>query len=480
MRWLKNIWRALRIMPEVWLTYRLVQLSDRSHHSSGKQPRLKGSLLRLVSFLWSFITTTQHLRSTRVDSKVDLLVFVQSKNQGEALSGTVRSLCPREVPLCVIASPKAKAGFLSHGYHEYDWKNWEILDSLKLVFLSVVRAPIIWINLSKKRARLRSWYFEKLLRCHAYLIYFEKALRHLKPKIILISNDHNPANRCLIALARAKKIKIAYIQHASVSTLFPALTFDYCLLDGSIAVEKYLECEKNKPKSSMMPSRRNIFLTGQKKSVGLAVPSSTKTVGLATNSLDHIDDVEKLVSDPQLAGEKVCIRWHPVTNLDVVNKLKEISASDSLVMISDPTKESLCEFLSKIDVLIAGNSSIHLEAAIAGVVPIYYEITPPEWPDYYGYVLNGVSADARPTNGLKEVIAIIREGGWKPLPSAIQAYSATFFTCWQDREGELAADILKRLLRGIDVAECPTYIGYLDWQGKAFFSINDNDDSDEV
>ena len=61
-----------------------------------------------------------------------------------------------------------------------------------------------------------------------------------------MSNDHSPANRALLLVAKSKGIKTVYMQHASVSNLFPVLDFDYSFLDGVNAYNIYKEIEGTK------------------------------------------------------------------------------------------------------------------------------------------------------------------------------------------------------------------------------------------
>ena len=63
-------------------------------------------------------------------------------------------------------------------------------------------------------------------------------LKKYNPKILFLSNDHSPFNRCLLHHSKSMGIKTIYMQHASVSDKFPPLEFDYSLLDGQESFEK--------------------------------------------------------------------------------------------------------------------------------------------------------------------------------------------------------------------------------------------------
>lgn len=128
-------------------------------------------------------------------------------------------------------------------------------------------------------------------------------------------------------------------------------------------------------------------------------------------------------------------------------QFREAFAANERVSLSDPRQEPISSFMERIDWLIAGNSSIHLEAALAGVMPIYHELTPPDMPDYYGYVKNSLTQPADSVEDLLALVKSIRDNHVSNA-EAIRYYSATYLTEWESREGELVAECLKRLCTG--------------------------------
>ena len=97
--------------------------------------------------------------------------------------------------------------------------------------------------------------------------------------------------------------------------------------------------------------------------------------------------------------------------------------------------------------MISGNSSIHLEAALAGVLPIYYEISPTNNPDYYGYVKSGLAVKANDFNEIKNIIEQKLLSN-KARDVAIRYYSSTYNTPWEGNEGNLVAECLIALKEG--------------------------------
>ena len=151
----------------------------------------------------------------------------------------------------------------------------------------------------------------------------------------------------------------------------------------------------------------------------------------------------------QNEGLGVRLRWHPGQAANDISQYHAAFASKR-VSLSNPKKESISNFMAKIGWLIAGNSSIHLEAAIAGVMPIYYELSPPNHSDYYGYVKYGLTQKAA---SVPKVLKIIEEtqDNHTPNAGAVQYYSDTYLTEWDGREGELVAECLQRMATGKDL-----------------------------
>ncbi|MDZ7809372.1 MAG: hypothetical protein U5L11_03500 [Arhodomonas sp.] len=325
-------------------------------------------------------------------------------------------------------------------------------DAAKTMWLFLVRFRVLWGMLKRKDGRLKTRWLDTFCMAYAYLVYFERVLRAVRPEIVLVSNDHNVANRSLVALARFKGIKTAYIQHASVSSIFPALGFDYSFLDGPAALHVYQQCENNRPSDASWPKQRYVFLSGQKKRLpSLRDKASSGAIGLALNALDDPADIAALIKRLTDAGCQIRVRWHPGIKGRSLEPLKKILEAYPQVAQSDPSEESVGRFLEQVDMLVAGNSSIHLEAALARVAPIHFEMSASGTPDYYGYVEHGLSRHADNLEDLVDLVDGVLHDGQPALnPSAIRYYSATFDTEWHGREGELVAKHLVALIEGAE------------------------------
>ncbi|MGZ7281840.1 hypothetical protein ACXWQV_09850, partial [Streptococcus pyogenes] len=84
------------------------------------------------------------------------------------------------------------------------------------------------------------------------------------------------------------------------------------------------------------------------------------------------DDIQRLIGYLVQNGFRPLISYHPGLGENKVKELKNLIGDR--VSYSDPNISSLNDFFEKSTTVIAGNSSILLEAALAGLTPIYYQI----------------------------------------------------------------------------------------------------------
>ena len=101
-----------------------------------------------------------------------------------------------------------------------------------------------------------------------------------------------------------------------------------------------------------------------------------------------------------------------------------------------------------VNILIASNSSIHLEAALAGLPTFYDEMSKEVlFTDYYGYVKKGISKRLK-KNFSYELVknSIKRKVSDRNRQQAIKSYSEKHGKNWQNLEGELSELIINRII----------------------------------
>lgn len=271
-----------------------------------------------------------------------------------------------------------------------------------------------------------------------YEVYLRK-LQTYKPQAIVFANDHNADARALLLAAKSMGIKTVYIQHASVSPMFPPLAYDLNLLEGQDALDKYKQCG---------PVEGKVELIGMPKAdayVPFRNTSETiQTIGIGCNLMDDLGEVEKLLTllTKELPTLRILLRPHPRDTRNF-GRLQSISPQISL---SNGRSVPTFDYLRQIDVQLSGNSGIHLEAVLLNVWSIFYDFNPKhKLEDYYGFVQHGlIDAPAGP----EELIFVLRENmEHKPsVYSRASYFNATVGTPFDGRSAELALTHLREFL----------------------------------
>jgi len=241
-----------------------------------------------------------------------------------------------------------------------------------------------------------------------------RVLEKYRPEVIIISNDHLPWFRALTVAARELSIPTVYLQHACVADNFPPLRNALSLLEGQDALDKYQAHGKSitghvalvgMPKYEEYRTKRN-------------VSKKLRHLGIPYNLTDDLPRITQTVTAIQarLPNIEITLRKHP---RDLRPFPDELAPS---VQWSDAQQESALEFLQYQDVIISGESSIHLEAALMNVSSIYYSFQPGRFPvtDHYGFIANGLIAETKGEQALLEQLAQYEVS--RPAPTDMLAY----------------------------------------------------------
>lgn len=446
--WYKDINAILEQESETWLAYLFGQQLENISHLTRSRPRFKGLFQRFCVHCFFLIRHLVFRQPDALKARADYLVFAGSANQMSSLEGTTDAL--KETASRVVEIGNAELLHTEDLHARFIPVGFTVVDIAKSLVLLLCNGPAMYKELQKKRPAAIRNYFDNFCSVYTHLVYFDRILRQTKPNFIITANDHNPSNRSLLAAAHYLGIKTVYLQHASVSSLFPALRVNYAFLDGRYALETYRECEKNQPETQRKVPMPKVLLTGQKKHLVRTGSNQTKTIGIALTVLDNATSAIRFVKALVDLGKEVRVRWHPGQSQRDIKLYRTAFDDMPLVTVSNPKTEPLSDFMAQIIWLISGNSSIHLEAALAGVTPVYYELTPPDISDYYGYVKHGLAMLA---SSLTDVLDIVNNAAGDPSPDfeAVRYYSATYLTEWDGREGELVAECILRISRGEDL-----------------------------
>ena len=288
-------------------------------------------------------------------------------------------------------------------------------------------------NNTEDRLRIRKE-FQYFVNAPGYRkVYLEYFRRNKGIRIIVVANDHTIPTRCLIETAREVDIPVVYTQHASVSEAFPPLHFAYSFLDGRESYEKYLKVGDIKGKVVLLGSPR--FDDVMPKRL-LVTNTSREAIGVGLSPGDSLEKALRLcLHIKEKTNKEVIIRPHP-RNMPTFDKAL---LTKHQIEISDSTKETSYDFFTRISVLIANESGIHLDAAIFGIPAILFNFSNSKVFDWYGFIRQGLIQFADSFDHVVELINLSK-------PAAIdkvQYYYAAFKTPYDGHISETIAAFLE-------------------------------------
>ena len=224
----------------------------------------------------------------------------------------------------------------------------------------------------------------------------KRLISKYKPQRIVFANDINPYQIALKTAAKSQGIRTYYFQHACISKYMPPLDFTVAFLEGQDSYDKYKKIGIDNCKIELIGM---IKYHSIKPKVNSA--SKVKKIGIALNLLD---DLECLHSALEMLLQKFSdvefiIRKHPR------DSRKVLINDDPRITFSDSKIEGVFSFLGKIDLIIAGDSSIHLEAALLNVVPTYYKFNNFALMDVYDFVENNLVYFAKDSKSLLNYVS---------------------------------------------------------------------------
>ncbi len=267
---------------------------------------------------------------------------------------------------------------------------------------------------------------------------YESCLYLLKkhpPRAISFSNDHTIESRALLLAANKLNIPTFYVQHACVRPDFPPLKFSVSFLEGQDSLDKYQLAGPVEGIVKLVGVPRVTPYLSQKKKI-----TAIKSIGLCANLLDPAESIEVLLQTLVQAfpDHKITYRPHPSDQrtIDIPSE----------VAISNSREENPFKFLLTQDLVIAGNTSIHYEAALLNVLAVYYKFdSDGKTEDMYGFVKNGLVPEA--TNEA-QLIRQIKDLQPNPemSPEKIRYYDATIGTSKEGHSHELVVEGIQNYL----------------------------------
>lgn len=278
-------------------------------------------------------------------------------------------------------------------------------------------------------------YFTRLWTTYGLYKVAGEMLDKYNVKVLVLANDHNDINRCLILNALEKGIKTVYVQHASVKKGFPRLDFTYSFLDGQESLDKYLHAGKPNGEVYLSGGVRFDFLYDKI----VKRNEEVKKIGVAINMLDDFEKVKNLCLFLKEEGyNDLTLRPHPrYQHLDSEWLIKNDIA------ISNPKEESSFDFIANIDFMISNESAIHLDASIMHCPTVLYNMSNNQILDDYNFIKNNLVKLAENGNILLNFIKNKNEIFLNK--EVLQYYNASSYSHLEGKLGETIAMFLNML-----------------------------------
>jgi hypothetical protein len=386
-------------------------------------PQREISFLKLVlkkiklSIKFIYHKSQNNITVSKPLKKIDILFFGESINNSLVFNPIINNLKKDDYQLIKDNSdfPLVKSIYLSIPF---------LLDLLK----EYIKAN----SINKKIIKSNPFAF---LFSYGKFLLAREILEKYNPKILFMSNDHSPFNRCLLHHSKSMDVKTIYMQHASVSDKFPLLEFDYSLLDGKESFEKYKETSKKNSK---------VILTGSArydKFYKTKLNKNSFKIGVSLNQFDDFKLVKDLCVNlkKRLNNIQLVIRPHPNMidwNRDWFEN-NNIEYSDSSLVPSNV-------FLKSLKIQISNVSGIHLDAAMIKVPTVLYQLSKKKIDDQYGYLAQGLIKEAITFDDLLNYIEYPKT--LFPKDEIIQYYLASIGSNLEGRVGEFTANYIYSIL----------------------------------
>ena len=281
-------------------------------------------------------------------------------------------------------------------------------------------------------------YFTRFLTTYGLYKVAGEMLDKYNVKVLVLANDHNDINRCLIFNALERNIKTVYVQHASVKKGFPRLDFTYSFLDGLESLHKYLYAGKPNGEVYLSGGVRFDFLYDKI----VKRNDEVKKIGVAINMLDDFEKVKNLCLFLKNEGyEDIILRPHPrYQHLDTEWLIK------NNISISNPKEESSFDFIANIDFMISNESAIHLDASIMYCPTVLYNMSDNKVLDDYNFIKNNL---VKLANTDEELLMFIKNpNDILPTREVLQYYNASSNTHLEGKLGTTIARFLELLCQG--------------------------------
>ena len=320
--------------------------------------------------------------------KIPVLLIAYTNNQREAISLLKKNRSDSQIfgdyGFSDFALPIYKSYILSLPYYREISRIYK--DSTKYFRLSL------------------NYAFHEYWLTYGHFIMLVNFFKSIEAEIVVVSNDHYLRTRLIPYVCDFIGIKSVYIQHASINLDLPRLIYNYALLEGRDALDKYLKIGK---------IDSEVFLLGslkEPKLEELCDKDRVCNIGICFGLIDDASKVEKLIKEVLKLFDcnTIFLRPHPREQRDAF--IQEMLSKYS-IGFSDSKKEKASSFFKKVECIIASESNIHLEAILQNIFSLYYQLTEKDRQKYdaYEFLATKLISDFTDMNMLRDKLYNLKQ-----------------------------------------------------------------------
>lgn len=331
----------------------------------------KGIFIRFLSLINATLKSFKPFNFKNIITAEANIFFALNNNEKKAFENLVNT----KDPSFIIGDDRFTNGFPLAKIHCLSFL------FVPLVLFNFIRASDPTKKLSFKYA------FDSFCLTYAAILIVPGYLNKLKPKKIFLSNHTRPLHRLIIELYENRNM--GYIQHASfIEKMKPFKGFDYLLIDGQDSLAKLIKSNSVNNRIFLVGnSKHDRFLNYNKQS------KKIRNLGICINNLDNMEEIYGLIKHIKSQASHITLHIRPHPSDPRFLELKKYCAQN-LILFSDSKKIDSFDFLKEIDVLIAGDSNIHLESIYMDIPSIYLNLKKIK-SDWYGFLNNDLIYDGR-------------------------------------------------------------------------------------
>jgi hypothetical protein len=243
-----------------------------------------------------------------------------------------------------------------------------------------------WLLLPRFLFQLVGQYGLRALRTFAHPFFGYLVYRYMREKLararpdctVITANISHPVSLAIQYAARACNLRTVFIEHAmSPQHIAKDRGYDEYLVRSPHTALLFAAGGVNPSRVKVLPYLRLPAVAPP------IVAERVATVGIAVNDLDDFDSVIRSTETLTRLGKTCRVRVH-----DADKRFPRFRAwgAQRGIEISSATGSSIQEFITRCDLVVAGNSSVLFDCYHAGVPVAYYWAGTTELFDYYGLV----------------------------------------------------------------------------------------------